>query len=355
LQYWTSTRGFSSEREHVFPRVPLDHHTLAECFSEAGYTTAGLVSNPWLARRFGFAQGFSIYSTFKSRDGAVINGEARKILAEHGDEKLFLYLHYMDVHVPYTGRERKPPPFVPPEQGELLPEANGPRPGIEPDDLALTQARYDERIWYMDGLLDELVTYVSQQGLDCDTTWVVTSDHGDEFNEHGGLGHGTSVYNELIDSFAIFWNPKRFAARRVDHYTHAVDVLPTLLEAQGIEPDEDVSGRSLYAPPGHAPPDYPETGFVAELAERKAVIRGEWKLIVDLQQGTERLYRVGPSGAIESEEMVAGDPRRRALLRAELEERTGSPQATEAPAPSADPETRRELRALGYLEAGTPE
>jgi arylsulfatase A-like enzyme len=355
LQYWTSTQGFSPEREHVFPRVPKDHHTLAEYFSEAGYTTAGVVSNPWLKRRFGFAQGFSRYLVFKSREGALINSAARQILAKHNDDKLFLYLHYMDVHVPYTGRERKPPAFPRPEKGELLPETNGPRPDLEPDDLALTQAHYDERIWYMDGLLDELVTYVSEHGLDCDTTWVVTSDHGDEFNEHGGLGHGTTVYNELINSFTVFWNPRRFAARRVDHYTHAVDVLPTLLEAHGIEPDEGVTGRSLHAPPGQAPPDYPETGFVAELAERKALIRGEWKLIVDRQQGTEVLYRVGPFGAIESEKMVAGDPKRRAVLRAELKARTRSSRAAEAPAPSVDPETQRELRELGYLEAIPPE
>ena len=116
-----------------------------------------------------------------------------------------------------------------------------------------------------------------------------------------------------------------------------------------------MTGRSLQAPPGQAPPDYPETGFVAELAERKALIRGEWKLIVDRQQGTEALYRVGPSGAIESEKMLAGDPKQRAVLRAELKARTSSSRAAEAPAPSVDPETQRELRELGYLETIPPE
>jgi arylsulfatase A-like enzyme len=355
VQYWTSTQGFSPEREHVFPLVSNDLHMLAEYFSEAGYTTAAVVSNPWLKRRFGFAQGFSRYRMFKSRDGALVNRAARQMLAQHHDEKLFLYLHYMDVHVPYTGRELEPPPFSRPEKGKLLPEANGPRPGLDPDDLAFTQAHYDERIWYMDGLLDELITYVSEHGLDCDTTWVVTSDHGDEFNEHGGLGHGTTVYNELIASFAILWNPKRFAPRRVEHYTHAVDVLPTLLEAQGIEPGAQAAGHSLHAPPGHAPPAYPETGFVAELAERKALIRGEWKLILDRKQGTGNLYRVGPSGAIESEEMFVRDPKRKAALRAELRARVGASRAAAGPAPPVDPETRRELRELGYLEPVTPE
>ena len=47
----------------------------------------------------------------ESRDGAVVNRAARQILAKQADEKLFLHLHYMDVHAPYTGRERKPPPY----------------------------------------------------------------------------------------------------------------------------------------------------------------------------------------------------------------------------------------------------
>ena len=77
------------------------------------------------------------------------------------------------------------------------------------------------------------------------TALVVTSDHGEEFYEHGGLGHGTTLYNELTNSFAVLWGPGLFQAREINHYVPAVDLLPTLLEALRIQPGPNLQGHSL--------------------------------------------------------------------------------------------------------------
>jgi hypothetical protein len=91
---------------------------------------------------------------------------------------------------------------------------------------------------------------------------------------------------------------------------------------------------------------------VSELADRKAVASGEWKLIVDLEEGTESLYRVGPEAGIEGAPEAVPDPevvgRLRRRLDAVLER---APEATVAPGP-IDAETERRLRELGYLDEG---
>ncbi len=348
IQYWSGTHSFTPDRENVFPRLADEITTVAEYFAAAGYYTAGIVANPWLSKAHGFAQGFAEYVEFMSRDGAHINREAERILGQHPDERTFLYLHYLDVHNPYSGTSRGPLPFEIPEEGQLQ-YRNGLAPDLSPADLEKTRAHYDARIYYMDGHLGELMQFAEGAGLNCDTTWVITSDHGDEFHEHGGLGHGTTLYNELVNVFAIFWNPHRFGVGRVDRGVHARDVLPTLLRGQDIPIPDVIGGVSLYTAPGHIPPPAPVTGLVSELADRKAISEGEWKLILDLEDGTERLYRVGIDGAIEGRPETDPDTELLARLRQQLDAVLHEPPRARLTPIPIDSETERRLRELGYL------
>lgn len=333
------------------PVVPEHVTLLSERFARAGFYTAGVVANPWLSERHGFARGFDDYTLLASRDGADINALAKKLLSDHRDERAFLYLHYLDVHNPYLGPSRDPAPFARPESGRYR-YLNGPAPDLAPEDLAYTQALYDERIFYMDGHLAELGAFLAKEKLDCDTTWVVTTDHGDEFMEHGGLGHGTTLFNELVAGFAVFWNPTRFAPRRVDHYVQALDLGPTLLAAHGLPEPEGTRGRSLYAARGAEPPAYPVTDFVSELADERAVVRGDWKLIVGGESGGEALYRVGGGGAIETRARAADDGEVAAALRQVLDAFPGGGTGSPPPPVPLDPDTRERLRELGYERLG---
>jgi hypothetical protein len=295
------------------------------------------VANPWLKADYGFAQGHARYVELKSRDGAVINRLAQEILLAHRGEKTFLYLHYMDVHNPYTGRSRAPAPFARPPRGNYV-YTNGPIPALSPEDLEFTMALYDERIYYMDGHVAELLGFLFEEQLAEDLTVVVTSDHGDEFLEHGGLGHGTTLYEEQIDDFAVLWNPERFEPLRIDRRMPTIDLMPTLLDAYGIPVHEEIRGRRARAP----------RPIYSELATRKAVMLGPWILHADVRTGEEALYPAGEregSNAAEREEALA-------TLRPLLRRLFDAPVAKPAEIVPVDEQTRERLRELGYLDGG---
>ena len=193
-----SEHGFRHERNGHFqehpPRYPEAFVFLAEVFAEQGYATAAFVGNPFLQRKNGFGQGFErlVYSGGR---GEELTGHALEWLDEQapGGRPLFLYLHYFDVHWPYDPPEPYRSRFRPSGPRRLV-YVNGPAPDVTPEELAFTRAMYDGEIAYVDDQVKRLLGALSARGLRDDAIVAVTSDHGDEFLDHGGLGHGTTVY-----------------------------------------------------------------------------------------------------------------------------------------------------------------
>ena len=355
---------FYSGRMNFGPSAPLapvlrrELTTMAEYFSEAGFHTIGLVANPWLRSEFGFAQGFDDYflhpcfrmATDRATrcDGRDLTSRAIQYIrhAQNG-RKVFLYLHYMDVHHPY-GPANNVPRFFRPAQGNYA-YRDGLVRGLTNADLEFTEALYDEKIGYLDELLSDLMDVLGEVALKHRSILIVTSDHGDEFYEHGGLGHGTTLYNELINSFAILWGPGVFPAQKITRYIPAMDLLPTLLEALQIEPDAGVQGHSLWPliyERGEAVKDRP---IVSELGDRKAVIFDRWKLILDLDSGQETFYDIGSDGQIETMPTTLPDERKKEEMLRTLLSVLGTDSDEGVEFESIDPATLRRLRSLGYL------
>jgi arylsulfatase A-like enzyme len=367
VQYYSRTRNFTGKKdEHGAPVLPERAVTIAEWLGRHGFHTAGVVANPWLRADLGFGQGFASYTELdcyrpRSRrprrakrrgappaqqksaslcDGARINALAEKILTERADEPVFLYLHYLDAHSPYAhdgalpARWREAP-------GRDVFHGNGPAPRVAPEDLRYTMALYDEGIAYADSLVDRLLRFLAEKGLSEHTTLLVTTDHGEEFLEHGGLGHGTSLHHELLQSFAVIWSPKRVEAARIDERRAAVDLFPTLLGLLGIDSPGRLAGRDVLARPARGARD-----IVAELADQKALLRGEWKLVLKLEPRRSELTRIDLAGAPLGAAGPDDAPVSQAM-QAALDEliRTASKGAVEA----LDDESAAALRALGYL------
>jgi arylsulfatase A-like enzyme len=350
VHYWASTQSFTGTEEEGAPILGPDLSLMAEHFQHAGYYTAGVVANPWLSADYGFDRGFHTYveiDRFSEQetylyDGSMINRQARDLLSTHRDHRLLLYLHYMDVHSPYEGNPRVEPRYRP-QHGRYVYD-NGPVPDLSPEDLDYTMALYDERIRHLDGLLGELLDWMAREELLEHTTLVITSDHGDEFWEHGGLGHGTTLRRELVRSFCLFWNPDRFAPGRVESLTRAVDILPTLLGAYGLESPVAMEGRDLLADsPAAANPPL----IISELADKKAVYWDSWKYVVDANTGTDRLCSIEADGTLRQvTHRTPGDvPASMRLLVERLFEQTRRPRVE-----ALDPRARERLRALGYLD-----
>lgn len=350
IEYWPRTRGFSADAVGVPPTLPARVDTLAERLSASGFETAAVVANPWLRADYGFAQGYERYlvsgadGSALRYDGAGINDVAMEILRAERERGLFLYLHYLDTHNPY-GRGHVPARYRTDGGREVY--RNGRVPGLADVDLEFTRALYDEGIRYFDGLIGDLRARLDEEGLLDDTLIVLVSDHGDEFYEHGGLGHGKTLYNEVIRSFALFWSP-RFAPVASDLPAQGIDVAPTILRLLGLASASDVAGRPLLDEGGR-PIERVDAPRFSELGPIKTVVTGEWKLLVG-PRGAERFFRVRPHLGLEAP-VPAPERDVASVLRGEMARHVSRRRPEEPRAPTdIDGSTREALRALGYLE-----
>jgi arylsulfatase A-like enzyme len=341
VQFDLRAHGFGNKGESKTPFLPEDNLTLAEVLSGEGYFTAAAVTNPWLREKFGFAQGFDEYnvSPFLVRkrgvsDGAHVNEAASQVIHEHAAEKTFLYLHYMDVHNPYAHNGKLPKTFRK-GSGRIVYD-NGLTPGVSAKQLAHAIDAYDDGVLYIDSLIGQLVQELEAVAAERDVLLVITSDHGDEFLEHGGMGHGSTLYPELIESFAIFWRPNsQMKHPRDEHLSGTIDIAPTLLDLLGVSKPTEMTGRSLLgSSPGGA--------VISELAAKKAAIKDGWGVVRDLDTQTDEV--VAYNGARESEPPPA--------LVAELGSILDSLEVGATPVDNTtlSPAFKEQLKALGYVE-----
>lgn len=151
----------------------------------------------------------------------------------------FLWVHFMDTHVPYF-----PPPIYRREFGsgrlsdlriaDLWYKLNGTSDRIDGDDLATLERLYDATVRYFDDQFGALLKDLSEMGRG-DATVVFTSDHGDEFREHGGLTHSPQLYNELVHVPLVIDGPT--PPGTLEAPVSLLDVAPTLSGAVGGECD----------------------------------------------------------------------------------------------------------------------
>lgn len=281
-QYFHDTASFRRPERGTLPQVPATLPSMAGLLRARGYRTGAVVTNPWLQEKWGFARGFERYEFASRARGRVVNTTALEIVDGWDRERpFFLYLHYMDVHFPHRPLAPFKGAFTEGLPGEHV-YANRAFPDLSDEDRDFSLALYDECVRSMDEVLRELMAALDERGLARSTLFVVASDHGDEFGEHGGLGHGRTLYQEMLDVPLLFAHPAlELHARRIAEPVSLVDVLPTVLELTGGAVPQGLMGRSLApwilpAAALEAPPPKPS---IAELGLLKSMRDGERKLI----------------------------------------------------------------------------
>jgi len=226
--------------------------TLAESLAGRGWATGAVVGNAILyARRGGFEQGFDYFGGLRDADGRrsrqvraarAVDAALDWIDSRRG-RPTFLYVHTMDPHFPYS----PPPPF----DEMFAPETGRPRAGRGEATAAQTResiARYDGEIAYADAQFGRFVRALKDRDLYDHALVVFLSDHGEEFLDHGGLGHGRTLFDELVRVPLVVKMPGgRYAGRRVAQQVQGIDVMPTILRAANIAPPEAAVGRPLQA------------------------------------------------------------------------------------------------------------
>ncbi len=365
-QYFPETNSLRAPRPRVRPLVPRGVALLAEELRAARFATAAVVANPWLRAEYGFARGFDDYRALHGREwtahpgGEEVNAVAGELLERFRGRRFFLYLHYMEPHAPYD------PPPGPREllagglEGENVYRA-GPAPGLRPEDLRFMHALYEAEVRAVDDRLRELAAQLEARGLAGSTLLVIAGDHGEEFHEHRGLGHGYTLYEEVTRVPLLFSHPDLPGTpRRVRAPVAGVDLLPTLLELAGLPVPTGLDGRSL-APlvlGGEAAAEPPaERPLLSELGNQAALRRGAGKLLRwRAPGGREDAFDLsrdpGEARPLPEPEGAAWRAALSAELAAFLRVEAGPEGSAAAAEPGPpEPELEQRLRALGYVEA----
>ena len=262
--------------------LPTWAPTFAEHVHRAGYATHAVIDNGLLEPRTGYVRGFETFFQKSSMRFAhalpgfrLLGSWVRRKLRErwpsyYGAERLtdaalaqltastdappFLYVHYMDPHYPYYAH-----PELGPDPAGLvpvsLPQATLRRQGgvLHPEQLAFLRHRYERELAYLDGHLGRLLDEWQRRFGD-ESIVLVTADHGEEFLEHGWLGHVRNLHTELVRIPLLLRLPASIgvqqAGRVVDAPVNQVDLVPTMLEVLGVAPSPQTlapHGRSWLA------------------------------------------------------------------------------------------------------------
>jgi arylsulfatase A-like enzyme len=227
-----------------FERLAEEHATLAEILQARGYETAAFTGGGWVSAKTGMEVGFDTFESDGKRFEDTWPRLERWLERRDRGSPFFLFWHGFNVHKPY----RPPPPYDRRFCGkcdsdydveQLQPQ--NPRPS--PRALEYVLSQYDGEIAYVDDLFAALLSRLEALGLLENTLVVVTSDHGEEFYEHGMVDHVHTLYDELIGVPLILVGPGVSPAV-VHELVGTVDLMPTVLELLGVELDQPVQGVS---------------------------------------------------------------------------------------------------------------
>ncbi len=388
-----STHGVDEPHDKLSAGLPF----LAEAMRAAGYATAGFYSVAMLGADYGFARGFDRYynctNLVKPEDHALeefkkafapgspqrkraafldvssprIHESVAHWFGHERSEPFFLFVHYYDVHWDFI----PPPPYDSMFRGLPAPATAGKRrllrntgyranPSVPSIDELI--ALYDGEIRWTDDWIGKLMGLLQDEALLANTLVVLTSDHGEEFGEHGAMYHGNNLFDDSIRVPLIMRLPgKSRAGQRVSQQVRLIDVAPTILDIAEVEAGPDLQGtslvpllegRDLALPPAHA-------SLVKIPWHRKNVpsesLRTEGaKLIRNTETGEVLFFDLltdrGEQAGTQIRKQGEVPAQAEALLHL-LRSRDESPRNDRAHEKvDMSPEVREQLRALGYVE-----
>jgi len=351
--------GVRARQDALAPDIP----TIATRLAEAGYETRAVTGGAYLRPAFGLHRGFERYDSRQWR--RVPRDEALAWIETRGSERpFFLFFHTYYPHAPYPFDEK----FVdrdPPYKGwlagrevtypEVIDPYNEGTLDLEASDRRYVRALYDALVAEMDAFVGRFLERLEDLLEDEEFVVILTSDHGEEFFEHDQLGHGHSLFGELlrVPLLVRFPRGREGFAGEVARPVSTLDVVPTLLEVAGLGRPEALAGRSLVGElPGR------RARFAEEpMHELLAVVLEDHALLL----GRRRRVR-GSFGPVQLFDRDR-DPGERENLHERLPEKVGEltrilerfqerygPVGTEGrPSSSPDSDILRKLQELGYL------
>ena len=349
--------------------IPDEIPSVAEILKDRGYRTIAVSASPIVRStpsQFNLTGGFDRgFDLFLESTGWRHGGKANRHIVNQIDnieEPFFLYAHYMDPHDRYDPPQQyqrrfagdyKGHPFIKfgnPNPIASMLYADGPELDLADDDIQHLVDLYDDEIRYFDGVMQRLIKRFEERGLLDRTVIVFTSDHGEEFLEHGQIKHCRGVWDTVTRVPLIFSIPGVEGGARVEAAVQNLDVVPTILDYLGVPADGmGLEGRSLRPLiEGESPTQ--SFAFSGQRQHRSAD-DGRYHLIFDGETGDMSLFdlRTDPG---ELNDLYAPDHPRAVQLRSTIDAwlQTTGQDFTFAEDVAAAKAKEEELRALGYLQ-----
>ena len=278
--------------QYNYPKVRPENLSMFEVLQEAGWKNYGFSSHFYFEEKRGMWQGFEAWDN----EGAGTIAESNEDIAsprtwaktepklvelaaaskKEGAAPFGVFLHLFEPHSRWIGHAEY-------DFGK----------GDSPRERHINN--YDSEIAYVDAYVGKVIDKLQELGIYDDTVVILTSDHGEAFQDHGKFFHGTNLYDEVIKVPLLIRVPG-WKHRRVKGPVSLIDVPSTFLDLMGMSVPQDFEGESLVtAMLGKAP--VPDRPIFSELLpytnwkeHHKVVIHGNLKYIRVLTAGTQELY-----------------------------------------------------------------
>ncbi len=353
--------------ESAFAVLPDAYVLASEVLAGEGYRTGMVTTIGWVSPNANYDQGVDEFIRTERSDWILMQ-RAMEFITRHRDGRFHLYLHFIDMHDYYDPakillrKER-----LDPKSPLLRLEGLGPdaayrmlggeleRPGaLSQVDIEALVAAYDRGVRETDAHIGRLVGHLKSEGLLDDTLIVVTSDHGEQFMEHGTLTHaGEDFYNEVLHIPLIIAGPGRFDRREtITAPVSTIDVFPTLFALLGIETPRLFQGEAVLEN------TYDGRPVLATSGKTWKVITEQWSYIVSNDPEREELYNLAEDPAERSNltrspeySSIRSDMRRLLqTLRQESLDHEYLAQVRSLEEGKMSEEEREKLRSLGYID-----
>jgi arylsulfatase A-like enzyme len=366
-------------------RVGSSIKLASEIFRGMGFGTGAFIANGYLAKEFGFDRGWTEYVNFirenKNTDAENVYKQSLDFIAANKEKPFFTYIQTIDPHVPYDPPDEDlklydgqayDGPVRSRSTGNLLEDFKRKKVELNARDRRRLEALYDGEITYHDRHFGHFLDGLNQLGVLDDTIVVVCSDHGEEFFDHESVGHGHSLFQELIHVPLVIRAPGVVpAGKRLANNVGLSDILPTVLAATGVPVPKGMEGTDLLPVANGEVPDPMNAAFASFFSEADdrnlswAVRKGDFKLKM---RGPARTYLYNLNN--DPRERVDVDVRYPLALRAlrialgqfigapdkrhwnsqmVAAQVVGKPKAREEEAEMPE-DLREQLRALGYMK-----
>lgn len=348
-------------------KLSEDEITLAEVLKSNGYITVAFTGGACTSHIYGFGQGFDLYKEIEWGDIKEINKLVFNWLEQNqnNEKPFFLFLHCYTVHEPFNLPEPFASIYASNYQGQfkdvkldnvLFEKIHKKSLDYNSEDIDYIISQYDSGIRYYDENIGELLKKIEALKLTSNTIIILTSDHGQDFMEHGTISH-RDIYDVGIHVPLIVRAPYLLPNnKKIDTLVRSIDIFPTILDMLALLEKNNlaIEGNSLLPVMlgqdiGKEHPVY-SLGADSNNRGRISLRTRNWKLIVTRNQNECELYNLknDPGELIN---LVSIEKEQFKVLKQELDNyirQSKSPiQKTKV---ALDEETVQRLKSLGYLQ-----